>query len=128
MACLLGTDGATGGRHVHLEVVDISHLMRERAEVLTQLVLTNAAITLILALVGYLAVKRMVRPLRVLALTANPFRAPQSYQPKVFFRALAEAVGSRAPVFDVVSGLASLPGGDGAGDDPVPASRRKVLP
>ncbi len=50
-------------------------------------------------------------PLRVLALTVNPFRVPQPYQPKVFFSAVAEAVGDRVPMFDVVNGLARLPGG-----------------
>jgi len=49
--------------------------------------------------------------LRVLAVTANPFRVPQPYQPKVFFDAVAGAVGDRVPVFDVVNGRASLPGG-----------------
>jgi hypothetical protein len=63
----------------------------------------------------------VLRPLRVLALTANPFRVPQPYQPKVFFNALVDAVGSRVPLFDVVNGLASLPQGQDAGDDPDPA-------
>ncbi len=53
--------------------------------------------------------------LRVLALTVNPFRVPQPYQPKVFFSAVAEAVGDRVPLFDVVNGFARLPGG---GADP----------
>jgi hypothetical protein len=48
--------------------------------------------------------------LRVLAVTANPFRVPQPYRSKVFFDAVAGAVGDRVPVFDVVSGRASLPG------------------
>jgi hypothetical protein len=61
------------------------------------------------------------RPLRVLALTANPFRVPQPYQPRVFFNALVDAVGSRVPLFDVVNGLASLPEGHDASDDPDPA-------
>jgi hypothetical protein len=59
----------------------------------------------------------VLRPLRVLALTANPFRVPQPYQPKVFFNALVDAVGSRVPLFDVVNGLASLPEGQDASDD-----------
>jgi hypothetical protein len=63
----------------------------------------------------------VLRPLHVLALTANPFRVPQPYQPKVFFNALVDAVGSRVPLFDVVNGLASLPGGQDAGDEPDPA-------
>ena len=59
-------------------------------------------------------------PLRVLALTVNPFRVPQPYQPKVFFSAVAEAVGDRVPLFDVVNGFARLPGGGDA--SPRPAS------
>ncbi len=52
----------------------------------------------------------VLTPLRVLAVTANPFRVPQPYQPKLFFDAVSGAVGDRAPVFDVVNGRASLPG------------------
>ena len=52
----------------------------------------------------------VLTPLRVLAVTANPFRVPQPYQPKVFFDAVAGAVGDRVPVFDVVNGHASRPG------------------
>jgi len=63
----------------------------------------------------------VLRPLRVLALTANPFRVPQPYQPKVFFNALADAVGPCVPLFDVVNGLASLPEGHDACDGPDPA-------
>lgn len=63
----------------------------------------------------------VLRPLRVLALTANPFRVPQPYQPKVFFNALVDAVGARVPLFDVVNGLASLPQGQDPGDVPDPA-------
>jgi hypothetical protein len=59
-------------------------------------------------------------PLRVLALTVNPFRVPQPYQPKVFFAAVADAVGDRVPMFDVVNGFARLPGGSDA--DPTSVS------
>jgi hypothetical protein len=52
----------------------------------------------------------VLTPLRVLAVTANPFRLPQPYQPRVFFDAVSGAVGDRVPVFDVVNGRASLPG------------------
>ena len=45
----------------------------------------------------------MLEPLRVLAVTVNPYRLPQPYNPKVFFGAVADAVGDRAPVFDVVN-------------------------
>ncbi len=52
----------------------------------------------------------VLTPLRVLAVTANPFRVPQPYRPQLFFNAVADAVGDRVPVFDVVNGRASLPG------------------
>lgn len=48
-------------------------------------------------------------PLRVFALTVNPFRVPQPYRPKLFFSAVAEAVGDRVPMLDVVNGFARLP-------------------
>ena len=51
---------------------------------------------------------------------SNPFRVPQPYQPKVFFSAVAEAVGDRVPMFDVVNGFARLPGGSDA--DPTSVS------
>jgi hypothetical protein len=53
----------------------------------------------------------VLTPLRVLAVTANPFRVPQPYQPRVFFNAVAGAIGDRVPVFDVVNARASLPDG-----------------
>jgi hypothetical protein len=62
---------------------------------------------------------RVLAELRVLAVTTNPYRFPQPYNPKVFFGAIADAVGDRAPVFDVVHGLAGLP----AGVDAAPAGR-----
>jgi hypothetical protein len=55
----------------------------------------------------------VLTPLRVLALTVNPFRVPQPYQPRVFFSAVADAVGDRVPLFDVVNGFARLPGDGG---------------
>ena len=58
---------------------------------------------------------RVLTPLRVLAVTANPYRFPQPYSPRVFFGAVADAVGDRAPVFDVVHGLAAVPTGAAAG-------------
>ncbi len=64
----------------------------------------------------------VLRPLRVLAVTTNPFRLPQPYNPKVFFSAIADAVGNRVPVFDVVHGQASLPSGHGTRDDAAPSS------
>ncbi|HOT22947.1 MAG TPA: hypothetical protein PLB30_00955 [Thermoleophilia bacterium] len=62
----------------------------------------------------------VLQPLRVLALTVNPFRVPQPYHPKVFFKALVDAVGSRLPVFDVVNGLASLPESRARATAPIP--------
>ena len=52
---------------------------------------------------------RGAHPLRVLAVTTNPFRLPQPYNPKVFFNAVVDAIGDRVAVFDVVNGLAHLP-------------------
>jgi hypothetical protein len=57
----------------------------------------------------------VLTPLRVLAVTANPYRFPQPYNPRLFFGAIADAVGDRAPVFDVVHGLAAVPDGAAAG-------------
>jgi hypothetical protein len=55
---------------------------------------------------------RVLDPLRVLAVTANPYRLPHPYNPTLFFRAVADAVGDRAPVFDVVHDLAAAPAAD----------------
>jgi hypothetical protein len=52
----------------------------------------------------------VLSPLRVLAVTANPFGLPESYRPDLFFRAVADAVGGRLPVFDVVHDWVSPPG------------------
>jgi hypothetical protein len=52
-------------------------------------------------------VLEVVTALHVLAVTANPFRVPQPYQPKLFFTAVADAVAGRVPVYDVVNGLAA---------------------
>jgi len=58
---------------------------------------------------------RVLTPLRVLAVTTNPYRQPAPYNAQLFFSAVADAVGDRAPVFDVVHGLAAVPAGDTAG-------------
>ena len=47
--------------------IDIHALLAERRQVLLALVLTNAALTLVFAGFGYLAVRRMVRPIDILA-------------------------------------------------------------
>ena len=64
---------------------------------------------------------RVLTPLRVLAVTTNPYRLPQPYNARLFFGAVADAVGDRAPVFDVVHGLAAVPAGGTAGH-PAPSS------
>ena len=47
--------------------VDISGLLRVRASVLLTLVLTNAGLTLLFAALGYVTVRRMLRPIGVLS-------------------------------------------------------------
>jgi len=61
--------------------------------------------------------------LRVLAVTANPFRVPQPYRSQLFFNAIADAIGDRAPIFDVVNGRASLPG-EAQPPDPISLTER----
>jgi hypothetical protein len=53
----------------------------------------------------------VLEPLRVVAVTVNPFRLPRPYDAATFFRAVADAVGDRVPVLDVVSGLSFTPPG-----------------
>lgn len=48
-------------------VVDIRPLLKERSDVFATLVLTNAILTLVLAAIGYFAVRRMVQPIRILS-------------------------------------------------------------
>jgi hypothetical protein len=112
-----------GGALTQEFVDDFTRVLRPRTELR---VIVRDATVLVLppATVGRF-LRRGIRlealaPLRVLALTVNPFRVPQPYQPKVFFSAIAEAVGDRVPMFDVVNGFARLPGGSDA--DPRPAS------
>lgn len=47
-------------------VFDVSSLMIERRQVLTTLLITNGAIAVVLALAGFLAVRRMILPMRTL--------------------------------------------------------------
>jgi len=61
-------------------------------------------------------VLEVLTPLRVLAVTTNPFRVPQPYNPTLLFRAIADAVSDRVPVFDVVNGLAAVPAAAAADD------------
>jgi signal transduction histidine kinase len=51
---------------VHAEV-KIEALIRERREVLRTLIVTNAVVTMALAVIGYMAVLRMMRPVRILS-------------------------------------------------------------
>src|SRR5205085_75805 len=46
---------------------DIRQLLKERSEVLTTLVLTNLLLTLLIAAGGYLAIRRMIKPVGVLS-------------------------------------------------------------
>jgi signal transduction histidine kinase len=61
---LLVQDRQIGTLHAEL---DISPLLGERREVLWTLVASNAAVTLLLATLGWIAVRRMVAPMKVLA-------------------------------------------------------------
>ncbi|HUK76925.1 MAG TPA: hypothetical protein VL117_04910 [Thermoleophilia bacterium] len=63
---------------------------------------------------------RVLRPLQVLAVTTNPYRFPQPYNARVFFDAVAAAIGDRAPVFDVVHGLSAVPAGAASSFPPEP--------
>jgi signal transduction histidine kinase len=47
--------------------IDIGHMLAERREVLVALVFTNVVLTLLFAGCGYLAVRRMIRPIGILA-------------------------------------------------------------
>lgn len=51
--------------HVFAEV-DIGPLLAERRSVLTTLLITNSLLTIALAAIGYFAIRRMLRPVRVL--------------------------------------------------------------
>ena len=70
---------------------------------------------------------RVLTPLRVLAVTANPYRFPTPYNARVFFDAIAGAVGARVPVFDVVHGLAALPSGTAASRTTSPSSTPRTV-
>ena len=48
--------------------VDIGLLLQERSEVFRTLLFTNLLLTLLLAVVGYLAVSRMLRPVRIMSM------------------------------------------------------------
>lgn len=61
---LVHQDQKVGAIHA---VVDVRHLLDERSEVTFALIATNGMLTVVLALAGYLAVRRIVRPVHVLA-------------------------------------------------------------
>ena len=60
---LMVNDRQIGTLHAEL---DISPLLAERREVLWTLILSNAALTLLLAALGWFAVRRMVAPMKIL--------------------------------------------------------------
>mgnify|MGYP005838932177 CR=1 FL=1 len=104
-------------------VEDVARVLPPRREL--RVVVRDATVLVLPATTVALFARRgialeVLHPLRVLALTVNPFRVPQPYQPKVFFSALADAVAGRVPLFDVVNGLAVPVAGDGASHDPTP--------
>jgi hypothetical protein len=99
-----------GGALTQESVEDLLRVLPPRREL--RLVVRDATVLVLPAATLARLIRRgvtveVLTPLRVLAVTANPFRLPQPFQSSVFFRAVAEAVGHRAPVFDVVNGQAS---------------------
>ena len=95
--------------------LDIAHLMAERRSVFHELVLTNLALTLFLAGIGYLAIRRMLKPVKILADHLEHGEGglvepipPELMQPKhsefgrLFrnFNGLAKAVHERADLTD----------------------------
>jgi hypothetical protein len=109
----LGADTLLVGGALTQEFVDdFTRVLAPRAEL--RLVVRDATVLVLPPAMVNRFLRRGIRlealtPLRVLALTVNPFRVPQPYQPKVFFSAVADAVGDRVPMFDVVNGFARLP-------------------
>jgi hypothetical protein len=69
----------------------------------------------------------VLTPLKVLALTANPFGLPASCAPDAFFRAVVDAVEGRVPVFDVVHDWAAIPV-HGPPDDDRSHHSRRLMP
>jgi hypothetical protein len=117
----LGTQTlVVGGALTQDFVDDFLRILPPRREL--RLVVRDATV-LILPATTVARLRRRLRlevlhPLQVLAVTTNPFRLPQPYNPKVFFGAIVEAIGDRAAVFDVVNGLAHLPAHAAAADIP----------
>jgi hypothetical protein len=102
-----------GGALTHEFVDDLLRVLPPTHEL--KLVVRDATV-LILPAVTVARLRRrleleVLSPLSVLAVTANPFRVPHPYSPRQFFGAIVDAIGDRAPIFDVVNGLQHLPGG-----------------
>jgi hypothetical protein len=121
----LGADTLLVGGALTQEFADdFTRVLPPRTEL--RVIVRDATVLVLPPAMVYRFLRRGIRletltPLRVLALTANPFRVPQPYQPKAFFSALAEAVGDRVPMFDVVNGLSRLPGGGSASPESSPS-------
>jgi signal transduction histidine kinase len=77
-----------GGGLVGYVIADIviSELLAERRRALLALFLSNALVTLLLAAGGYAAVRRMMRPLGVLAAEVDRLRAPPGEPPALLAR------------------------------------------
>jgi hypothetical protein len=122
----LGADTLLVGGALTQEFADdFTRVLPPRAEV--RVIVRDATVLVLPPAMVYRFLRRGIRletltPLRVLALTVNPFRVPQPYQPKAFFSAVAEAVGDRVPLFDVVNGLSRLPGGGSESPESPPSS------
>jgi signal transduction histidine kinase len=74
-APLIHAGQAVGQLHAEL---DVSDLLAERRAVIVYLILGNGVATLVLAVAGYLVVRRMLRPIGVLAehMSTDPGRGP----------------------------------------------------
>ena len=122
----LGADTLLVGGALTQEFADdFTRVLPPRAEL--RVIVRDATVLVLPPAMVYRFLRRGIRletltPLRVLALTVNPFRVPQPYRPKAFFSAVAEAVGDRVPMFDVVNGLSRLPGGGSASPESSPSS------
>jgi hypothetical protein len=122
----LGADTLLVGGALTQEFADdFTRVLPPRTEL--RVIVRDATVLVLPPSMVYRFLRRGIRletltPLRVLALTVNPFRVPQPYRPKVFFSAVAEAVGDRIAVFDVVNGLAMLPEGGFASPGSSPTS------
>lgn len=111
-----------GGALTHEFVDDFTRVLPPRRRL--RVVVRDATVLVLPPAMAGRFLRRGIRleaitPLRVLALTVNPFRLPRPYQPRLFFSAIADAVGDRVPLFDVVNGFARLPGDGSQSATPV---------